>query len=421
MATAPFKLDKKFIAELHRRLQTINKSYLGEKFRRFGFASIPSRSHLEQIISEMFWASTQVEEGRPLQFKVAYNIAFLTPEHLGFSFDFESFRPWNAEELRRLAPAVAPPDGVIFVNSGDPHDPRFSKKNLYIEGLGTQDGMVVEFEVLEPARLVVRFPLNEIVAEVTSAGYGFIDDDWNRRAWKLLSTYSSDTDSEQKGRLFSILYGSMMGETLKRIRLLRHGGTLIFVKSKTKWEKSVEKSSGLPKILHPYNGLRHLADGLRSEISRFPDLSDDKSDTSTEPMNIWETAMKTLGDARFSRFKADAARTLAYLSAVDGAVVSNMDFDVLGFGLKIVERLENKKEEYVRRVYPYEDSFGKSQGQNLPLTSQFRGKRHLSAARFVLKNPDSRAFTVSQDGGVTCFVVENGELVAYSDLELVLP
>jgi len=37
-----------------------------------------------------------------------------------------------------------------------------------------------------------------------------------------------------------------------------------------------------------------------------------------------------------------------------------------------------------------------------------------------MNNPDSIAFTVSQDGGITGFVVENGKLLAYKGLELLL-
>jgi DNA integrity scanning protein DisA with diadenylate cyclase activity len=54
----------------------------------------------------------------------------------------------------------------------------------------------------------------------------------------------------------------------------------------------------------------------------------------------------------------------------------------------------------------------------------FRGKRHLSAARFVINNSRSIAFVVSQDGGITAFAIgkdkSNGKnkLLAYKELEV---
>jgi hypothetical protein len=73
----------------------------------------------------------------------------------------------------------------------------------------------------------------------------------------------------------------------------------------------------------------------------------------------------------------------------------------------------------VTRISPFEDV----PPSDVALDDEFRGTRHLSAARFVLSNPSAIAFVVSQDGGITGLMVEpdsSKKLLAIKSMELLL-
>jgi hypothetical protein len=69
-----------------------------------------------------------------------------------------------------------------------------------------------------------------------------------------------------------------------------------------------------------------------------------------------------------------------------------------------VVRSRSSTVETVTRISPFEDV----PASDVPLDEEFRGTRHLSAARFVLSNPNVIGFVVSQDGGITGLIVEPG-------------
>jgi hypothetical protein len=87
---------------------------------------------------------------------------------------------------------------------------------------------------------------------------------------------------------------------------------------------------------------------------------------------------------------SDVAQAIASLTSVDGAVIMNERFDVLGFGAEVIAsspslaRLEVITDDDDHAVVPVE-SFG---------------TRHRSAFRFCSSLEESVAFVLSQDGGV---------------------
>lgn len=405
MSVNTFKLDKGFLKELHKRLVKANKEPLGVRLKPnlVKSDSIPSLKHLEEIISAMFWASTQLEEGRLPRFRVGYSFPSGI-EHLAMGFNFDSLKLWNAEEIRKLAPAIVPPNGQLCVYP--------FMKRLLIHGLQSTNLHEVTFEIIEPARMVIRFWINSTIAEITGQKSGFIDDNWNNKGLELMSTYESVEENQMINSMLSHLYRNMTQEILSRIRLLRHGGTIIFVSDNNIWKKSVEKPITYECEMR-YNGLRHIEESLNSQLQSIK-LKETEDETN---YRILDTATKQLISPQYKGFIGDAARSVAYLTAVDGVTILSKNFDVLAFGVKIKEIQKGRKTQRVQKIVPYESDAEISESS---LTYEFRGKRHLSAARFVINNPDSIAFTVSQDGGITGFVIEDDKLLAYKGLELLL-
>jgi hypothetical protein len=93
-----------------------------------------------------------------------------------------------------------------------------------------------------------------------------------------------------------------------------------------------------------------------------------------------------------------AVEGVAGLTAVDGATVLNDDYELLGFGVKIVRK---RGSERVERVSLTEPVLGNLATVVDP--SQLGGTRHLSAAQFIFDQRDALALVASQDGRFTVF------------------
>src|SRR5262245_50532157 len=105
----------------------------------------------------------------------------------------------------------------------------------------------------------------------------------------------------------------MLREILHRIRLMKHGGTLLLVDRKDGWRASVDPL--LYECAVCFDHVQLIAKALDSEIENI-DMNADE----------FEQRSRALGSAaQFHMVKyfeiADAARAIAYLSAIDGATV----------------------------------------------------------------------------------------------------
>lgn len=400
-----FKLDEEFIAELHARLVETEKTFFGGIRELDELQVMPSVRQLEEIISTVFWASLQFEEGRSLRFKVTYGDA-CPFEHLSFVFDFP--KPFTVEELRRLAPAVPTPEGHIGVGTF------FGGDFLSVWGLQTTSMTGITFEALEPGRLIVSFPLDSKIAEITGQKSGFISQNWNDAGRDLMSICGADFEQEnsQIEQMMSMLGRDVAREILSRVRALRHGGTIIFVSEGERWRKSVEKPVAYD-MLRRFKGIPRVAAAYLEELRRAAANKD--AETARKAIVTW--GVNLLNDYQYKAALGAAAESIAHLTVVDGAVILDKNYEVLAFGAKIKESQKGRKAKSVSVILPFE---GDPRNADSRLNQEFRGKRHLSTARFVLSNPDSIAFTVSQDGGVTGFVINDGKLLAYRGLELLL-
>jgi hypothetical protein len=93
-----------------------------------------------------------------------------------------------------------------------------------------------------------------------------------------------------------------------------------------------------------------------------------------------------------------AVDVVAGLTAVDGAVVINGDYEVLAFGAKIRRRKGHPEVERVVATEPVEGG-----EPRIVHPGQLGGTRHLSAAQFAQDQPDALALIASQDGRFTLF------------------
>jgi hypothetical protein len=95
---------------------------------------------------------------------------------------------------------------------------------------------------------------------------------------------------------------------------------------------------------------------------------------------------------------ARAVDLVAGLTAVDGAAVLSSDYELLGFGAKIVRRRGSPQVEQVTVTEPIEGDVAA-----FVHPEQLGGTRHLAAAQFVHDQQDAVALVASQDGHFTVF------------------
>ena len=114
----------------------------------------------------------------------------------------------------------------------------------------------------------------------------------------------------------------------------------------------------------------------------------------------WQASvMQPMQYAVWPAFPAgDAIAAVGGLTSVDGAVVLNSHYEVLGFGAKIVRK---KGSPLVEQVILTEPIQGAKPAVVHP--DQLGGTRHLSAAQFVCDQQDAVAMVASQDGRFTVF------------------
>jgi hypothetical protein len=94
----------------------------------------------------------------------------------------------------------------------------------------------------------------------------------------------------------------------------------------------------------------------------------------------------------------EAVNAVANLTAVDGATILRVDYELLAFGAKIARRAGSPQVEQVTVTEPIEGG-----AAAILHPSLLGGTRHLSASQFVHDQRDSLALVASQDGRFTVF------------------
>jgi DNA integrity scanning protein DisA with diadenylate cyclase activity len=100
----------------------------------------------------------------------------------------------------------------------------------------------------------------------------------------------------------------------------------------------------------------------------------------------------------------EMSRVIASLAAIDGAVVLDKRFAILGFGGEVSGELPAPL-----RVWRATDVEGHARE---PAAIEDVGTRHRAAYRFVRRHPRGLAIVISQDGGVT-FVADRDDEVVF--------
>jgi sensor domain DACNV-containing protein len=324
-------------------------------------AGIPDRAAIEVMIEAAFWASLRREEG----YIPRISLAYVRPEAVSGALNFERRLPLSAAPLTRLAPAVERPGIHLGVWRDDEH--------FFVWGATRNlPAFCLVLEVIAPGLLVVKHSREQSekfvnVAVLQGDEIKIIAEDSTRLTdcpdllTPLLAFDTQHTSADS---------ASVLVRLAVSMRAHGRGGSLLVVPANSQlWRESVSQPVSYA-LVPPYSALAELMRDYRSD----------------NPDRRWADALRRTVDG------------IAGLTAVDGATVITDQYEVLGFGTKIVRRQGSFQVAQVTITEPVEG--GRAE---VVEPGQLGGTRHLSAAQFVHDQHDAIALVASQDGRFTVF------------------
>ena len=335
---------------------------------------------------------------------------------------FDRTRPLNSDELRRLAPSVPFETALIAAHAeqdklriwGVAHSgpawlaPTWGGRSVVPNW--TYDPII---HVTAPGQLAVRCAGQLIGALerglLVDAALDVFDSSWlpslfarereliQQEHAALQTRVASPTSVEHS--LIGKVAQQMLRRAIQLVRGAHHGGLILIV----------DTSNGV--LTKPLRGLRLKYSLAQDEpAQRYRTLLfqilEAVAATTTKASVGWSDFASNQS-ARFEELEQavfEQSRVLANLTAIDGALVLDKRFSILGFGAEVSAELPTPE-----RVWRALDTEGQSlQAEDLENV----GTRHRAAYRFVNDHPDGLAVVVSQDGGVS-FVAKREQQVVF--------
>jgi hypothetical protein len=390
-----------------------------------GHALTLSDELLDEALSVAFQASFTSEETRPTRFRLLLTDVDKLPESGSpnegvLRLPFSEARPFTSTELRSLSPSVPFESSLIGAHARD--------GKLWIWGLAhsgpawlapTWGGRSLVpnwsydpiIHVTGPGRLAVRCA-GQLVgglerSAIVAATLDVLDSQWlpalfereRREVQAAHAAHQARTDSPTAAdlSLIGIVGQHMIRRAIQLIRGARHGGMLLMV------DRDDESPATLDNV-----GLKYTFDGSEPP-HRFRTLLfqilDRLSAGTTNPVVDWQDyARDTNPDLeKLENAVFEMSRVIASLAAIDGAVVLDKRFAILGFGGEVSGELPAPL-----RIWRALDVEGHQ--RELAALDDV-GTRHRAAYRFVRRHPRGLAVVISSDGGVSFVANRDDEVV----------
>jgi len=332
----------------------------------------PDAQTIKRIIDATFWASLRHEEGHSPKI----SLAFVPPDQTRQPLIFEQPLPLTPSVLTKLAPAVERPEIHLGVwREGDELSVWGATRSI--------PSFCFVIEVIEPGLLVVKHRRNNglgkyaNVAVLKGEQVKVVDEKGTSlphcpELLKSLESFTAPTSWKGSVNVLVQLAASM--------RAHGHGGSLLVVPASTDaWRDS---------IVHPI---------LYSIVPPFSGLAELMKQESVTSERLWQTQLRRTVDV------------VAGLTAVDGAIVINDEYELLAFGAKIRRRTGSSPVEQMVATEPIEGDVAV-----VVHPAHHGGTRHLSAAQFVYDQRDTLALVASQDGRFTVFAWSPCEEMVHS-------
>ena len=358
-----------------------------------------SAAVLENALTAAFQASLTVEEGRPTRIRLLLTPvdqlpASGAPSQGVLRLPFDRTRPLNADELRRLAPAVPFETALVgaHVEDGElriwgiAHSgpawlaPTWGGRSLVPNW--THDPIV---HVTGPGQIAVRCA-GKLVGAIER-------EEVRLQHAALQASHVSPTEVEHS--LIGRVGQQMLRRTIQLVRGASHGGMVLTVDS--------EAGSNLDGLRLKYRiGPGEASQRYRTLLFRILEaVAAATSKASVGWADFASSASAELEALEQAVF--EWSRVIANLASIDGAVVLDKRFGLLGFGAEVSAELPTPT-----RVWRAIDTEAR---ERRPEEIDGVGTRHRAAYRFVNDHPAGLAIVISHDGGVSFVANRQREIV----------
>ncbi len=417
------------------------------KKRRYGPASaLPTRPELDTLIDTAFHATFLTEERRRPGFRIIYYSPEDYEKDLEFQHEgqyyFGEFRlipleesvHYTISEVNRLAPAAEltrlilcvsnvstdlkkpdlriwalldvgenwwkyihhetsggrPPPNHLTITSSNPGELSFSMQGEVIFTLKSG-------QILYPMENALRVgPVSDFLENARRQLYKDTIKSLKSPAWN-----PEDDDYPLR------FYNFFLERILFNIRYKQHGGTIIIIPSYI--AKSDTRLTDRINIKYPCSYdyvwelmIRSLVNSKKFYDLHFP-LWDGKQKATKEIFQQYH--MLASEEQDLDEALGDAANAIASLTSVDGAVVMNDKFQVIGFGAEVIAPSPTLKDIVI---------ITRPTNRRVPIESY--GTRHRAAFRFCSSFEDAAAFVVSSDGGVKAIKRDGSDVFLWPDI-----
>ncbi|HBI15833.1 MAG TPA: hypothetical protein DDY20_10040 [Desulfobulbaceae bacterium] len=399
MKSAVFHLNEQFIAELWERINSQEEPLSPEAGIETESArgAVPSREQLAELLTAVFWASYDKEEG----YAVSVSLIYRQPEHLPDSFCFNQPIALRPRNVVKLGPALENPRAHICIwPDGQGRLRIWGFKTSPLDFISTD----LRVQALGPGCVLISYGGRGLAALTRNQAL-FVDPGVLMQTImpKILSQ-----DQSADPRMTGIMRYNTLLYIAQAMRAHGHGGTVLAVPESSGWQRSIR--------------LPVTYTGGASFLDANIDLPQPDAGILTGKKSIFEMIKKvftrTQDKTSYARRQIrEQCDRIARLTAVDGALVMSLDRYTYCFGAKIqqIEALPAAFDLRIRK--PVEGS-----RETALALSDLGGTRHQSAAQFAYDQPQAIAVVASQDGDVTFFTrsEENGTLLAVQQAELAL-
>jgi hypothetical protein len=424
--------DRVYPRDLHGILQGLwdNKPF----FRGWPKVELPPKAVFDEIIDVCYHASMLTEEGRPTVFR----IVFLDSQSPTSPRDGDELPPvaryllketipFTQGELRRLAPVADPRRVLIAVEQSGGQLQIYGlvdvgmalwemARHERVMGTSSPEALVVtstrpgELSISRGDRPMIRLRGGGLVTAAQSVLLkGPVAEFFGAASWSFIRNACQlsgiDKNPDEDDGL-SFAYQTFIEMVLLYTAELKHGGTLLFVPDEITHEDSRLLSRASIKYVLPSTRPQNaLVSAMAARLKRN-DLEDRlRNRRAVKAEDLEQLDALEWDQQNYEDAARNAARFIASLTAVDGAVVLTDTLRIIGFGAEVTASFSGGDKVHVAHTAEVTE------------TKEVRfaeyGTRHRSAFRFVASMEQSVGFILSQDGGVKAVKQVGSKLVMW--------
>jgi hypothetical protein len=392
--------------------------------------ALPCPADLEHLLSIAYQASLLQEEERPIRFRLFIGDPDQLPAAAGppqgmHRLRFAAPRPYDEQEIRRLAPAAKFTRALIGVRSlgggafeiwgmlqSGPRWLQSARGGRPIPSPVPSEAVVVR--AVGPGRIAVA--LGEVIlAELRGGQLQTVTMDAFESVWlssrfvrlrtELLAEHERALQGERVVPLDPDVTRKIAQQMVKRfiatMRDAHHGGTVLLVPHER--AAALVADGGAIRLKYAFVDEEPRRRYRTLILAVMRELAIAGAQMDPQPARIGWSAYRAstrLAIVSLDEAILEMSQLLAALGEVDGAVLLTDTFEVLGFGGEIAGRLPEIKN--VRRALDLEANTTET------VAIDHVGTRHRSAYRLCAQEPNAIAIVVSHDGGVQFVASRDG-------------